>query len=120
MIDTLAPDRPDQSFGKAILPRRGRRSRLVPNAHNANSAQDHLAIDTVPIADDVARRLIPRESLGQLACGPFSCRVCFDVDPDEVSAIQPNDDKDIKQVKADGWGNEQVHSRIVRRVITQE
>src|SRR5450631_1156542 len=120
MIDTLAPDRPDQSFGKAILPRRGWRSRLVPNAHRAQSACDDGPIDTIPIANEVAWRLIPRESLGQLACDPFSCRVCCDVDPDEVSAIQPNDDEDIKQVEADGWSNEQVHSRNVRRVITQE
>src|ERR1019366_7852716 len=61
-----------------------------------------------------------QECLGQLARDPFSRRVCCDVDPDQVSAIQPNDDEGIKQVKADGWGNEQVHSRDVRRVITQE
>src|SRR5450631_1395603 len=120
MIDTLAPDRSDQPFGKAILPRRGRRGGLVPNAHGAQSACDDGPIDTIPIANEVAWRLIPRESLGQLACDPFSCRVCCDVDPDEVSAIQPNDDEDIKQVEADGWGNEQVHSRNVWRVITQE
>ena len=50
MIDTLAPHRTDQPFGKAILPRRGRRSRLVPNAHGAQSACDDGAIDTIPIA----------------------------------------------------------------------
>ena len=32
MVDTLAPDRSDQPFGKAILPRRGWCSRLVPDA----------------------------------------------------------------------------------------
>ena len=35
MIDALAPDRSDQSFGKAVLPRRGWCSRLVPDAHGA-------------------------------------------------------------------------------------
>jgi hypothetical protein len=38
MIQTLAPDRPDKPFGKAILPGRGRRYRLVPNAHGLQSA----------------------------------------------------------------------------------
>ena len=38
MIDTLAPDRSDQSFGKTILPRRGQRRRLVPDGHGARSA----------------------------------------------------------------------------------
>jgi hypothetical protein len=40
MINTLAPDRSDQPFGKAILPWRGRCRRLVPDAQGANSACD--------------------------------------------------------------------------------
>ena len=62
MIHALAPNRSDQPFGKAILPRRGRCDRLVPNAHCSQSACDDGAIDLIPIADEVARRLIPRES----------------------------------------------------------
>src|SRR3974377_1997420 len=80
MVHALAPDRPDQSFGKAILPRRGRRSGLVPDAHGAHSSCDDGAVDPIPIADEVARRLIPREGLGQLACDPFSRWVCCAVD----------------------------------------
>ena len=64
MIHTLAPDRSDQPFGKAILPRRGRRRRLVPDAHGAHSSCDDGAIDSIPIADQVARSLIPRKCLG--------------------------------------------------------
>jgi len=64
MIYALAPDRSDQPFGKAILPRRGRCDRLVPNTHCAQSAGDDGAIDSIPIADEVARRLIPGERFG--------------------------------------------------------
>ena len=35
MVNTLAPDRSDQPFGKAVLSRRGWCSRLVPDAHGA-------------------------------------------------------------------------------------
>src|ERR1035437_9897635 len=56
MIHTLAPDRSDQPVGKAILPRRGWRGGLVPDAHGAYSACDNAAVDAVPIAGDVARR----------------------------------------------------------------
>ena len=86
MIHTLAPDRSDQPFGKAILPRRGRRDGLVPDAHGAHSVFSHGAIDSILIMDEILRRRIPRECLGQLACDPFSRRVCRDVDPDQVSA----------------------------------
>jgi hypothetical protein len=51
MIHTLAPDRSDQPFGEAILPRRGRRDGLVPDAHRTHSACDNAAVNPVPIAD---------------------------------------------------------------------
>jgi hypothetical protein len=50
----------------------------------------------------------------------FRGRICRDVDPDKVSARQPNDDDGIEQVEGNGWNNEQVHGSDVRRVITQE
>ena len=64
MVHTLAPDRSDKPFGKAILPRRRRRDRLVPNAHGEDSACDNGAVDAIPIADQIARRLTSRERLG--------------------------------------------------------
>jgi len=44
MIEALAPDRSDQPFGKAILPRRGWCSGLVPDAHGTQSARDDNAM----------------------------------------------------------------------------
>ena len=55
MVDALAPDRSDQPFGKAILPRRGWRSRLVPDADGAQSACDDGAANPIPIANEVSR-----------------------------------------------------------------
>src|SRR5258705_9648794 len=63
VVHTLTPDRSDQPFGKAILPRRGWCGRHVPDAHGAQSARDDAAMDTVPIADEVVRSLIPRKCL---------------------------------------------------------
>jgi hypothetical protein len=53
-------------------------------------------------------------------CNPLGRRVCRDVDPDNVSAVDPNDDEGIEQVETDSWNNEQVHGGNVRRVVTQE
>src|SRR2546427_10223967 len=92
MVDALAPDRSDQPFGKAVLPRRAWGDGLVVDAHGAQSVRDGSAIDAIPIADQVARRLSPRECFGDLACDPVRGRMGCDVDPDKVSADQPNDD----------------------------
>src|ERR1700730_7989682 len=91
MVNTLAPDRSDQPFGKAVLPRRGWCSRLVPDAHSAESARDNSAIDLIPIPAEVVRSFVPRKCLGQLARDPFCGGVCRDVDPDEASAIEPHE-----------------------------
>src|SRR5258707_529056 len=120
VVHTLTPDRSDQPFGKAILPGRGWCGRLVPDAHGAQSARDDAAIDPVAITDEVVRNLIPRKRLRDLTCNPFCRRICCDVDPDEVSAVEPDDDEGIEQVKTDSWNNEQVHGGNVRRVVTQE
>src|ERR1700726_1521070 len=120
VVHTLTPDRSDQPFGKAILPRRGWCGRLVPNAHGAQSARDDAAIDPVAIADEVVRSLIPRKCLRYLTCNPLRGRVWCDVDPDEVSAVEPDDHEGIEQVETDGWNNEQVHGGNVWRVVMQE
>src|SRR6202142_319508 len=120
VVHTLTPDRSDQPFHKAILPGRGWCNGPVPDAHGAHAACDDGTIDPVAIADQVARGLIPRKCLRDLTCNPFRRRICCDVDPDEVSAVEPDDDEGIEQVETDSWNNEQVHGGNVRRVVTQE
>src|ERR1700726_4249423 len=120
VVHTFTPDRSDQPFGKAILPGRGRCGRLVPDAHGAQSARDDAAIDPVAIADEVVRSLIPGKRLRYLTCNPFCRRICRDVDPDEVSAVESDNDEGIEQVETDSWNSEQVHGGNVRRVVTQE
>lgn len=112
--------RPDQAFGKAILPRCPWCNRLVPDAHGPQSACNDAAIDPIPIADEVARSLFPRKCFGYLTCNPFRRRSCCDVDPDEPSAAQPDDDKGIEQVEIDRWNHEQVHGGDVWRVVMRE
>src|SRR6202795_1538333 len=120
VVQTFTPDRSDQPFDKPILPRRGWRGRPVPDAHSAQSAPDDAAIDPIPIADEVARGLIPRKSLDDLTRNPFGRRIYCDVDPDKVPVVEPDDDEGIEQVETDSWNNEQVHGGNVRRVVTQE
>src|SRR6202035_4190023 len=88
---------------KAILPGRGWCGRLVSNAHGTQSARDNTAMDPIPIADEVVRSLIPRKCLRSLRCNPFCRRICCDVDPDEVSAAEPDDDEGIELVKTDRY-----------------
>src|SRR5438445_5159140 len=65
MVDALAPNRSDQPFGEAVLPRRAWGDGLVADAHGAQSVRDGSAVDAIPITDQVARRLSPRECFGE-------------------------------------------------------
>src|ERR1700693_3384149 len=120
VVQALAPDRSDQPFSKAVLPGRGWRGRLVPDAHGAQSVCDDAAIDPIPIADEVARSLLPRKCFRYLTCNPFCRRSCCDVDPDKLSPAQPDDAEGIEQVETDRWNHEQVHGGAVWRVVLQE
>src|SRR6476620_5820838 len=83
VVHTFTPDGSDQPFDKAILPRRGRCNRLVPNANGTQSACDDGAIDPIAVSDHVTGSLVPRKGLGYLTSNPLCCRVGCDVDPDE-------------------------------------
>ena len=120
MVHALAPDGSDQPFGKAVLPRRGSCSRFVPDAHGAQSSCDDSAVDPIPIPDEILRGIIPRKRLGYLTRNPLCLGVCCDIDPDQRSAVEPNDDEGIEQIEADGRDNEQVHGGNVRCVVTQK
>lgn len=101
VVQALAPDRSDQPFGKAILPGRGWCNWLISDAHGAKSARDNGAVDPIAVPDHITRSPIPRKCLGELACNPLGCRAPCDVDPDEISAVQPDDDEGTEQVESD-------------------
>src|SRR3974390_2778618 len=84
------------------------------------SACDDRAVDAIPVPDHVARGLIPGECFRYLTCNPFGSWICRDVDPDEVSAVEPDNDEGVQQVKTEGWNNEQVYGGSVWSMITQE
>jgi hypothetical protein len=75
------------------------------DAHGSESARDDSAVDLIPITDQVARGLSPGECFGDLACDPFRGRMGCDVDPDKVSASQPDDDENLEQIEANGRNN---------------
>jgi len=89
VIETLATDRSDQPFRKAILPGRGWCNRFVPNAHGSQSACDNGAVDPIAVPDHITGSPVPRKSLGDLPCDPLRRRVGCDVNPNEASTIKP-------------------------------
>src|SRR5260370_2035703 len=120
VVQALAPDRSDQPLGKAILPGRGWCNWLISDAHGAKSPCDNGAVDPIAVPDHIARSLIPRKCLGDLACNPFRCRAGCDVDPDEISAMKPHNHEAVEEFEANSRDNEQIHGGPVRSAVSQK
>src|SRR5262245_30227763 len=86
MVQTFPSDRPDQSFRKTVLPRRAASDGFVTDAHSSHAACDNRAVDTIPITDQIAWNLVPRECLADLASNPVGSGICGDGNPGETRA----------------------------------
>src|SRR5262245_58705136 len=115
MVNALPPDRANQSFCKAILPRRAGRDGLVANAHSAQAAGDNRTVNGVAVADQVAWRLAPGKSFRDLLRNPLCRRMRCHIDPDQLSPGEPNNDEGVEQAKANGWNDEQIDGGNVRQ-----
>ena len=74
VVDALRPDCADQSFCKAVLPRRTGRDWPVANAHGAQAAGYNSTINRVTVADHIAWGLVPGKGFGNLLRYPVRGR----------------------------------------------
>src|SRR5258708_36530692 len=75
MVEALAPDRSDEPFDMAILPRRARCGRMVTDSQGPQSAMDDCTVRPDAIPKEIARGLLPGERLGDVPGRPFRGRV---------------------------------------------
>src|SRR5258705_12204327 len=76
VVETFPSDRADQSLDVRVLPRRSGSSRLVPNAHGAQTLPEDRTIRSVPVSNKITRCTVPRERLDDLARNPLCGRIC--------------------------------------------
>jgi len=120
VVETFSPDRTDHPFDIAVLPGRSSSDRSVSNAHGAQSISKGLAVDAVPIPDQMPRSLIPGECLGDLTAKPRCARMSRDAEGDQLPAIMAKDKQAIEQLEADRRNHEDVDRRKGRGMISQE
>lgn len=86
MVKAVPPDRADEPLRISILPWRPWCNRPIPNAHCSNAAREDLALDAIPIANDVSRCLLPAVCLGELMGNPFGTRMRGHTHPQKRTA----------------------------------
>jgi hypothetical protein len=76
MVKAIPSDRTDEPFRISVLPWRSWCDRLIPNTHCSEPLDDDIAIDAIPIANDISWRLLPAVGFGQLMGNPMGARAC--------------------------------------------
>src|SRR3977135_3614158 len=106
MVKTIPLDRSDKPLRTSVLPWRSRRNGPIPFAHRSETAEKDLAIDAVPVANDISRRLLPSVCLGQLPGNPFGARMRGHTQPQELTAAVSQNQRPVQQPKRDGRDQE--------------
>src|SRR6476660_3280199 len=91
MVKAIPSNRTDEPLRMSVLPWRSWCDRPVPNAHRANPTDKDIAIDTIPIANDILRRLLPAVCLGELTRNPLGARMRGHAQPQNLTAGMPQD-----------------------------
>ena len=59
MVKAIPPDRSDKPLRTSVLPRRSWCDRPIPYAHRSKTAGKDIAIDAIPVTNNISRRLLP-------------------------------------------------------------
>ena len=86
LIQTLPPDPANDPLDIRILPRRAGGHHFM-DAHMAYPSTNMGAVDTVPIAEEIAWRLVPRERLDHLLGRPLRCWMRCDIEMQNSSSF---------------------------------
>src|SRR6476646_2222857 len=81
LIQALAAQCADQTFGTTILPRRPRRDRSIADTHRPHPRREDVSIGAVVVAHQVGWRRGPGECLGDQPSQPLGCRMPRHLEP---------------------------------------
>src|ERR1700704_5510985 len=120
MVKTIPPDRSDKPLRTSVLPWRSWCDRPIAYAHRSETAQKDIAIDAIPVANNISRRLLPPVCLGQLPGNPFGARMRGHTQPQQLATGVLQDQEAVQQPKRDRRDQEQVHRCDADSVIVKE
>src|SRR2546425_1530082 len=108
VIEAFPSNRPDDALGEGILPGRSRGNEDLAHPQAFRPPSEHVAVDGVPIAEQVLGRCLVREALDKLLGGPGGGWVIGDVEVDEFSTVVSKHQESEEQVKGEGRDDEEV------------
>src|SRR5664280_588421 len=120
MVQALPADRANEPLNVSVLPGRSERNRPISNTHGAQTPHEDRPVRGVPIPNEISRRVVPWESLGDLARDPLRSRVFRHAKRQPKSSSVPHDDKTIEDPERDRWKDKEVDRRDAVGMVAQK
>ena len=120
LIEAFPSNRPDDALGEGILPGRSRSDEDLACPQAFHPPCEHVAVDSVPIAEQVLGRGLFREALDQLVGGPGGGWVVGDVEMDEFSTVVSQDQEPEEPAEGEGGDDEEVEGDNITDVRLKE
>src|ERR1700726_3755735 len=93
---------------------------MVPNAHCTDPLQEDRTIRGVSIPNEISRRVVPRERLGDLARNPLRGWVCRHATRHPKPPSVAHNDKTIRNLEGDRRQDKEVDRRDAVDVIAEK
>jgi hypothetical protein len=104
MIETLVPDRADESLGQGILPRAVRRCEDFTDTHVLHAVPEDVTIDRVAIAEEIRRGGVVWEGVHDLLSRPGCGGMLGDIEVEDAPAFVGEHDEDEQDSRARAVG----------------
>src|ERR1051326_694609 len=120
MIEAFATEASDQSLHVRILPRTSWSRPYLLNSHSLNSVLEILPVNSISIANQIARRLIVGKSLDHLLCRPFCSRMFGDIEMNDSASFMRQHNEHKQHSKSSGRYREEVERDQISDVIIEK
>ena len=120
LIQTLLTDTANEPLDIGILPRTLWSSQYFLDAHMAHTLPKVGAVDTVPIAEEIAWRLVPGTRFDHLLDRPLGRGMLRHVDVDDPPSIVGEDHEHEEHTECNGRHREEIEGYHVLHVSLEE
>ena len=120
MIQTISAYGTDNAFDIRILPGRARHRDNLLDTMALDPSSDDLAINSIPIAQQIAWSGIERKCFHQLLCCPLGSRMFGDVKVYNMPAFMAEHDEHIEQSKSGGGNGKEIYCCQILCMITEK
>jgi len=120
VVEAFPADRADQPFDVRALPGRSESGEHLADVQAFDQRPECYAIDAVAVPEQEPRRLVPREGLHELRCGPLGGGMPGDIETNDAPAIMSRNKRDAQDPESNAGHNEEVHGHQLIDVIFEK